>query len=152
MELPLSLLNNYSGFHMMIIQWLEWKEAVQGLTKKVSKNNNFFSSCTNLCCLVDGLEVETREMMNRLGPEVYPKWELFAIELGIASGIIESISRKKLGDDQMCFYNVLVKWRNSPPPEYPFMMESAVRILRKPIINLRMLAAEIEQELEQTPN
>ena len=89
-------------------------------------------------------------MMNRLGPDVYSKWKLVATELGIAHGTIDSISKKELGDDQHCFLNVLGKWRDSPPDEYPFTMESAVKILKKPSINLKKLAKKIERELEQT--
>ena len=83
-------------------------------------------------------------MMDKLGSEVYPKWELFATELGIGPGAIDSIGRKERGEDQLCFRRVLVEWSNSPPPDYPFTMESAVRILRKPVINLKKLAKTIE--------
>ena len=86
-----------------------------------------------------------RDMMNKLGSDVYPKWELFATELGIEPGNIGRISAKERGDGRLCVMRMLEEWRESPPPEYPFTMESAVVILRKPLIGLNYLAKRIER-------
>ena len=40
---------------------------------------------------------------------------------------------------------MLEEWRENPPQEYPFTMESAVAILRKPLIGLNYLAKRIER-------
>lgn len=90
--------------------------------------------------------VKIHEMMNRLGSDVYPKWELFATQLDMDPGAIETIRRNEHGD-KMCFMRVLGRWRDSPPRDYPFSWESAVEILKTPMIDLRQLAREIEQDL-----
>ena len=89
--------------------------------------------------------VKIRDMMNKLGSDVSPSWELFATELGMEPGNIERIKRKERGDDRLCFMRVLEEWRANPPPEYPFTMQSVVTILRKPPIRLNHLANQIER-------
>ena len=88
--------------------------------------------------------IKIRDMMNMLGSDVYPKWELFATELGIEPGNIGCI-REKERDGKLCVVRMLEEWRDNPPQEYPFKKESAVAILRKPAIGLNRLAEQIER-------
>ena len=94
--------------------------------------------------------IKISDMMNRLGEDVYPKWALFATQLNMNSGTIHAIRQKEHNESIMCFKCVLENWENNPTSDYPFTMESAVAILRTPMIKLTRLANEIEQELGHT--
>ena len=84
-----------------------------------------------------------RVMMSNLSPHIDPVWELFATELNIEPGHIESIGKD--GENcKICLLRVLNRWKRSPPHNYPFSMESAVAILRKPILDFHQLANDIE--------
>ena len=85
---------------------------------------------------------DLRVMMNNLGPDVYSEWELFATQLNIEPGLVESI-RKEHGNCKTRFLHVLKRWRQSPPRDYPFTLESAVAILREPMLGLHQLADNI---------
>ena len=84
-------------------------------------------------------------MMSNLSPHVDPVWELFATQLDIEAGVIEAIHRDS-ENSKICLLRVLNRWKRSPPRDYPFTMESAVAILKEPILGFHQLANDIENK------
>ena len=96
---------------------------------------------------------EVRDMLAFLTPTVDPSWELFATQLNIDPGDIDSI-RSERESCQLRLLDVLNRWRRDPPREYPFNMESVVAVLRTPLLGFQQLANDIENRnaAEQNAN